>query len=173
MSDAFKAHANHLDQALQRFPCQPNQRGLFVFVNGDVAGLDVLSRPEAYAKLHRKLLRSYLLHGLLEQQSCSPGPEGKREFNQGSQATISLEPLVLAHCFFAELDTAVEAKFQSVGYGWDFRLNGQLIAGSALMHEGSLIHGAFFRLETPSTQQASADVAPLAHRRRWFPRPGP
>lgn len=157
MSDAFKAHTDRLNQAIERFPCQPNQRGLFVLVNGAVAGFDVLSRPEAYAKLHPKLLRSYLLHGLLQKPASPPPASG-------------LDALASAHCFLAELDTATESKFQSVGYGWDFRLNGQLIAGSALMHEGSLIHGAFFRLDSPSAPnaQASANMAPLAKRRRRF-----
>jgi ARG and Rhodanese-Phosphatase-superfamily-associated Protein domain len=164
MADAFKAYTDRLNHALEHFPCQPNQRGLLVIVNGKVAGFDVLSRPEAYAKLHPKLLRSYLLHGLL----AAPQP-GVAITTQPS----TNEPSAEAAAFLAELDTATESKFQSVGYGWDFRLNGQLIAGSALMHEGSLIHGAFFHLDTPSTpsHQPSTNLASLAERRRRFRRP--
>jgi hypothetical protein len=156
MSDAFKAHGERLDRALECFPCRPGQRGLFVFVNGRVAGFDVLSRPEAYAKLHPKLLRSYLLHGLLAVSTTAP---------------LALNPppsALAAHAFLAELETAQESKFQSLGYGWDVRLNGERIAGSALMHEGCLIHGAFFRLEDTAAAQG---MASFSQRRRRFGQP--
>jgi hypothetical protein len=155
MADAFKVHTSRLNQAIECFPCQPSQRGLLVLVNGAVAGFDVLSRPEAYTKLHPKLLRSYLLHGLLQKPVSPPPASG-------------LDALASAHCFLAELDTAAESKFQSIGYGWDFRLNGQLTVGSALVHEGSLIHGAFFRLDAP--RQAAVSIASFADRRRRFGR---
>ena len=159
MSDAFKAHTERLNQALELFPCQPNQRGLFVIVNGKVAGFDVISRPEAYARLHPKLLRSYLLHGLLEPSApAGPAPD--------SAPATPHSALVTA--FLAELDIAKEAKFQSVGYGWDFRLSGEHTAGSALMHEGCLIHGAFFRLGDIASD---ATMAPFAERRRRFTQP--
>jgi len=164
MSDAFKAHTDRLNEALQCFPCHPGQRGLFVLVNGRVAGFDVLSRPEAYAKLHPKLLRSYVLHGLLEQQPTADGASATPD------SALSTPHSAFAASFLAELDTAVESRFKSVGYGWDFRLNTERIAGSALMHEGCLIHGAFFRLDSPSPsgRQAAAGMASFDQRRRRF-----
>lgn len=165
MSDAFKAHTDHLNEALRCFPCQPGQRGLFAIVNENVAGFDVLSRPEAYAKLHPKLLRSYLLHGLL----AAPEPPTSPSAPVAQPSEPSPTPLAMAQSFLAELDIAVESRFQSVGYGWDFRLNADRLAGSALMHEGSLIHGAFFRLDTPSASDA-ANMASFAERRRRFGR---
>jgi hypothetical protein len=162
MADAFKAHTARLEEALQCFPCQSSQRGLFVIVNGNVAGLDVLSRPEAYARLHAKLLRSYLLHGLLAGQE-PPAAESAQPVDQSAQ------PSALAQSFLSELDTAVESGFQSIGYGLDYRLNSDRLAGSALMHDGSLIHGAFFRLDTPSTSdRQAANMASFAERRRRF-----
>lgn len=141
MADAFKARTEDLNKSLGSFPCLPGQAGLFVFVNGQVAGFDIISKPEAYAQLHLKLLRSYLLHGLLEQERA---------------AELDAEPA--ARGFLNELDEAKESKFQSVGYGWDMRLNGNRIAGSALMHEEQLIHGAFFRLAEDRGQDAMASL---------------
>jgi hypothetical protein len=76
MLDAFKAQAARLAECLQAFPRADGQVGLVVLINGRVAGLDVISRPEAYARLHGKLVRSYVFDALLEVPPPAP-PTGE------------------------------------------------------------------------------------------------
>ena len=51
------------------FPAAEGQRGLLVFVNGKPAGIDLLSRAEAYAEVHSKLVRSYAMDAVAD--GCS------------------------------------------------------------------------------------------------------
>jgi hypothetical protein len=46
MHDAFKAQSSQLNQCLRDFPCLDTQVGLLVLIQGQVAGFDVVPRPE-------------------------------------------------------------------------------------------------------------------------------
>ena len=69
MHDAFMAQAGQLNECLLAFPCVDGQVGSLVLIQEQVAGVDVVSRPEVYARLHEKLVRSYVLDALLAQSS--------------------------------------------------------------------------------------------------------
>jgi len=115
MSDVFKAYEDKLKECLARFTCQPGQQGLLVLHNGQVAGFDLISRPEVYARLHEKFVRSYALEGLMEKAAESENPQRARE---------------KAQTFLGDIARAGESKFQSAGYGWDFRLRAAGLAGN-------------------------------------------
>jgi len=48
--------------------------------------------------------------------------------------------------FLEEILQCGENSFDSVGYGHDYRYEGKKIVGSALVHDRSLIHAAFFQV---------------------------
>jgi len=111
-------------------------------VDGKVAGLEAVSRPEVYADVHLKLVRSYGLEAALR---------------GGSQSTGDDWPAMQAF-----LDRLIECKwepFPAVGAGEDLRAEGAGLVGSALVVDKVPVHLALF---------ASAKDAP---RRRWI-RPG-
>jgi hypothetical protein len=153
MSDVFNANEPKLKECLARFTCQPGQQGLLVLQNGLVAGLDLVSRPEVYARLHEKFVRSYVLEALLEKPT---GPEDLQRARDKAQT------------FLGDIARAGEKKFQSVGYGWDLRLRAEGLAGNALVADDHLIHAAVFKLET--TAQAQENMASLNKRRSRFTR---
>ena len=152
MQDAFKARTADLKPCLEAFPCVPGQQGILVVINGRVEGFDVISRPEAYARLHHKLVRSYVLDALLEREPAKfDAPEAHSK----------------AGAFLDEISRANERKFQSVGQGWDFRFQADKLAGSALIHEDHLIHAAFFRLDAVEDRSRMATLHQRRHRFTW------
>jgi hypothetical protein len=153
MSDVFKANEDKLKECLARFTCQPGQQGLLVLHNGQVAGLDLISRPEVYARLHEKFVRSYALESLLEKATEPEDTQRARDKAQN---------------FLGDIARAGEQKFQSAGYGWDFRLRADGLAGNALVADDHVIHAAAFKLETAA--QPPSDMAALSHRRRRYTR---
>ena len=130
MKDVFTAKSKELNEYVQAFECVPQQGGSLVFVNGEPAGFDVISREEAYAKLHQKLVKSYAMDAILQQED---------RFN---------EPTVdKARAFLNEAQECGESRFASIGQGFDYRFDGARMVGSALVFEKSVIHLAFFRLD--------------------------
>ncbi|RXM21799.1 hypothetical protein EO238_27165 [Citrobacter sp. AAK_AS5] len=64
----------------------------------------------------------------------------------------------------AEALACTGQRFKSVGPGWDFRLEGKGMVGSALVYNKALVHAAFFRTT------AAEKAGPMAgfSRRRGF-----
>ncbi len=139
MSDVFDAYERKFADCLGHLTCQSGQQGLLVLHNGRVGGLDLVSRPEVYARLHQKFVRSYLLEALLETVSEPQDPQRSRD---------------QARNFLAEITQAGEEKFQSVGYGWDFRFRANGLAGNALVADDHVIHAAAFKMGGDEKQPA-------------------
>ncbi len=99
---------------------------MLVFVNGEVAGFDLLLKKQAYAQLHPKLLKSYAMEALLT-------PAGKKR-----------PTLAKAKAFLAAVSSCDEKRYRSVGLGWDCRFEGKGHVGSALLYHDRVIHAAFF-----------------------------
>jgi hypothetical protein len=149
MKDMYTAKSRELNKYVQAFECLPQQGGSLVFVNGEPAGFDVISRDEAYAKLHPKLVKSYAMDALLPRRD---------RFNEPS--------VDKAMAFLNEAQACGESRFPSIGQGFDYRFDGVRMVGSALVFEKSVIHLAFFRLDTDERQ----DYMSSYRRRRGFGR---
>lgn len=61
MKDVHDREKPVLDEYLKKFPWVPGQHGVLVIINGEIAGFDMLSRNEAYEKLHSKFIASYAI----------------------------------------------------------------------------------------------------------------
>ncbi|OPY08442.1 MAG: hypothetical protein A4E67_00974 [Syntrophaceae bacterium PtaB.Bin038] len=147
MKDAFDRRAKDIDEYLGAFSCLPGQKGLLVVIDGKAAGLDLLSLEGAYAVLHPKLVKSYAMEAL-----ALGGGNGKAL------------PEGVPQAFMAEALACTGQRFKSVGHGWDFRLEGKGMVGSALVYNKTLVHAAFFRTT------AAEKAGPMAgfSRRRGF-----
>lgn len=151
MNDVFKAREDDLRECDEIFISVPNQVGLFVFIGGAPAGVDMISLTGAYTKIHQKLVRSYALEGLLECKQHITAPNG-----------------IATHArqFLDEITVAEERHFPSIGYGTDHRLKGKDLAGAALVHENEAIHAAFFRvagIERPERMASYRDRRRHSH----------
>lgn len=135
MHDVYQAQSRNLDDAMAAFPLQPGQHGLLVFLDGRPAGLDVVSRAAAYARLHRKLLRSYLLDALLD--AHRPGPSTRA-------ASAASPDLAVASLFLDRAGRGPVRLHPAVGLGQSLRAESSVPLGAALLHDHALIHAAFF-----------------------------
>ena len=130
MRDVFQARESDLETYLQAFVSVEQQVGLLVLVDGEVVGFDLLSRAEAYARLHGKLVKSYAMEALLS---------GGKGAGQPSLET--------AKAFVREVSACEEKRHESVGKGWDCRYRGPKLVGSALVCDEAVVHTAFFRVD--------------------------
>lgn len=143
MHDVYVERREQLADIERLFRLQDGQVGGVFMVDGRVTGLEAVSRPEVYADVHLKLVRSYGLEAALR--------------GGGTKSAGDDWPAMQAF-----LDRLVECKwepFPAVGAGEDLRAEGAGLVGSALVVEKVPVHLALF---------ASAKDGP---RRRWV-RPG-
>ena len=66
MGDVYEAKSYDLENYINAFELVEGQKGLLVFINGEIMGLDVISSKSAYKVLHKKLIKSYALDSMVE-----------------------------------------------------------------------------------------------------------
>lgn len=136
-----------MDSYLEHFPLVTDQNGLLVMVNGSVVGLDMVSRRQAFEILHPKLIKSYVMDALTVRQM--KGKEASQE---------------KADAFLNKILQCKENTFDSVGYGRDYRYEGQKIVGSALVHDSTVIHAAFFQI---TAAEKAGHMSSVSRRRAY------
>ena len=147
MRDVFDSKQADITAYLEAFAPQAGQKGILVCINGNPVGLDFISFAPAYASLHSKLIRSYAMEALLAE---------KVELANG----IKLK----AQEFIHQAGICEERRYKSRGHGWDHRLNGSTVVGSALTYREGVIHMAFFR-EEPNNRKGSPMLRASMRRR--------
>ena len=152
MTDVFEGKKKELDDCLDAFSYMSNQKGLLVFVNGKVAGFDLISRASAYEALHPKLVKSYAMDALLQEKR--------------SRRKASLED---ALAFIKETQSCSGEKYKSTGLGWDYRFEAGTIVGSSLVHNETAIHSAFFRAQQATKTGRMANYSRRAEYRTRRP----
>ncbi len=129
MSDVYESRINDLEDYIKAFEIIENQKGILVFINGEIVGFDVISSSNAYKDLHKKLIKSYALDAMV-----SDDKELKPE--------ITVE---MAQKFLKEINGCEESKNKSVGYGFDYRFVSDSYIGSSLVCMDEVIHASFFK----------------------------
>jgi len=129
MKDVFESKEQELDDYLKSINIIPNQKGMMVMINGALLGFDILSSESAYKVLHPKLLKSVAIEALLDRKK---------------KAIVPLA--AIAKGFLENIASCEYTMHKSVGLGFDYRFEGKEKVGSALVHEDSVIHMAFFTL---------------------------
>ena len=109
-ADLYRSRQNELHALEAAFPVVPGQCGVF-FGLGDEMCIDVVSRPDAFARLWPKLRAGYLLDAL-----------GRLD---GKPTPFAVVPT-----FLSRVDRAVAARQRSVGLGEDVRLLGEHVIGT-------------------------------------------
>jgi hypothetical protein len=150
MRDIFTSYDRSMEEYVKAFPLQPGQQGVLVYIDGCPAGMVFLSRADAYAKIHDKLIRSYVLEVLIDEKVPAGQP----------QETESPEQ------FIERIKNAVDEAFPGVGLGTEHRLEGADLVGSALVHDGVVIHLACFSGVPSLPSQEEEFMAGYRRRRR-------
>lgn len=129
MNDLYEERKAEIAEFAEAVPLAEGQNGLAAVHGGLVIGMDVLSRPEAYAHVHDKLVRSYVF-----------------ESWRASETDIAADERA-AKTFVAELGDLVASSHESPGAGRSYRYTSPGVVGSALVYEDALLHAAFFGVE--------------------------
>ena len=142
MRDVYEAKGADLDGYLKSFRLAQGQKGILVFVDGRPAGLDFVSRDEAFAGLFPKLVKSYAMEAILL------GERRKKGRGKGDAAKAMAKPAADRAREFLKLAAASEEKkYESVGLGWSYRYAGPGVVGSALAYNEDVVHMAFFSVD--------------------------
>jgi hypothetical protein len=128
MKDAYQERQRELDEFTRGLPCHDGQCGLLAVIGDRVEGIDVLSRPEAYSKLHQRLVESHAMDFLVRKQGQSRKP---------------LDPEAPAR-FLAHAAKAHETQHDTPGLGRDHRLRFRWGHGAALRVDDTIVHLALF-----------------------------
>lgn len=125
MKDAYLQRQKDMEEYIKAFPLLEKQKGLIVFLNGQVLGADYISRSSAYSSLHEKLIRSHAIEALSEPTT------------QFSEVDIKIN----GHKFLKEMLAAPEVtQHQAVGLGVDHRYEGAKASGAVLFYMEKPIH---------------------------------
>jgi hypothetical protein len=143
-NDIHRAYEKDLRSLESAFPAQPGQCGALLAI-GDGMCLDVVSRPDAFARLWPKLRAGYLLDALERLDVKAATREDVESFVQA-------------------VGGALQSRQPSAGLGEDVRLRGERVVGSGLELDGEPIQlsaftsgdggrRAFGRIARPSTRR--------------------
>jgi hypothetical protein len=127
MRDVFEAYEAELAHISGVFAIQDGQVGLVAMRGGAVLGMDALSRPESYALLHDKLVRSYAIE-------------------VASDAPIAHVDGSIARAFLDKLAACTTEEFPAEGLGENLRMSSEGVMGTALTYGGSVLHLAAFAM---------------------------
>lgn len=152
MKDAYEQRQKELDDFTRDIACLDGQCGLLAVVGDRVEGIDVLSRPDAYAKLHRRLVESHAMDFLIRKQGASHKP---------------LDPEAPAR-FLAAAAKAHETRHPTPGLGEDHRLRFRWGHGAALRADDTIIHLALFGGCGLGQDHAPTEPRLRRHHRGWF-----
>lgn len=141
MKDVYKTYDQKLNEYINNFPLEEEQCGIFVFLDGKVAGFDLVSRPQAYKYLHKKILRSYCMEAI---RLDSVRKEEMGSNSNQKQPVVSIDR---AKYFIEEIKQCNENHFKAIGLGEDYRYESKYIIGSALVYEKTPVHMSFFKLD--------------------------
>ncbi|HEX2949642.1 MAG TPA: DUF6569 family protein [Armatimonadota bacterium] len=150
MRDVYAHVENDLKKLLHAFTPVPGQRGIAVFIGGQIVGVEYLSHPRAFAKVFEKLLRSYALDALRRRKS--------------GKATVDQEQ---ARHFLATITTDTIQSYAALGYGREHRIDTHGAHGSALTVDDELIH-----LSLLATSPVEGDGTAVPFPRSYWVRPG-
>jgi hypothetical protein len=128
MKDAYNERQRELDDFTRELPVLDGQCGLLAVIGDRVEGIDVMSRPEAYATLHRRLVESHAMDFLIRKEGMARKP---------------LDPEAPAR-FLAQAAKAEESMHATPGLGSDHRLSFRWGHGAALLVDDTIVHLALF-----------------------------
>ena len=122
IADAYDHFAGSVDEFVAGFQLVDNQVGACFAINGKISGMELFDASSTCGKLMPKLIRSYALDAIEEQQSAVA--EGDMDLDAFLQAVA----------------TAPADSFAALGEGEDFRVHSSTIAGGALAARNRVIH---------------------------------
>ncbi len=139
MHDVYEQRRELLGELAEAIECHDAQLGTLVAIGGKFAIVDLVSRPEVFAALHRPLVQGYALDALEAADAPAPSVDEARGF--------------------VSLVTGVEAgERDGIGLGRELRFAADGVAGSGLVNADELIQLTAFPEDASSPTSRSATV---------------
>jgi hypothetical protein len=130
MTDLYESHKDATEAYLCAFRPVFNQVGIIVFIDGAVAGIEILNKFQSFRVIHSKLVSSYVIDALeTTNLEIKPNHQSLR-----AKASKLLES--------AQLSRIEERK--SVALGNDLRLESERLMGSGLEFEEQILQLSIF-----------------------------
>jgi hypothetical protein len=152
MADLYETLQEKSEDYLKAFHPVDNQIGLVVFIDGEVAGVELLDKFETFRKNHEKLVQSYVMDAL----ETSDGVVKARSKPSKAKAAKLLESAA----------TATVDKRNSVALGKDVRLDSNEVVGAGLEFESQVLQLTLFQRDDEETSEGRKTSMRRASRRR-------
>jgi hypothetical protein len=135
MKEIFEKAEDRIQESEESFTISsPDQVGFVVLINGKVVGCDIFGSKEVLAKVHKRLLKGYLL-------DAAENDFGRRGHKNNDRTQ---DPYTKVKTFFEMLSEAKLWSHPSLGEGIDVRFEGGNLTGFALIHNEQVVHLAAF-----------------------------
>lgn len=139
MADSYRQRQGDLNDYLKAIPVEPGQRGLIVFLNGAVAGMEYVSLTTAYNHVHARIMYSYAIDAIAHRTE----PQDFSEEHYTEQGMSFLE----------KWSHATESSYKPVDLGEDYRYESRQFIGSALLYNNELLHMKAFARKDDDRKQ--------------------
>lgn len=152
MADLYESYRDETEDYFKAFHPVENQIGIAVFIDGELAGIELLGKFDAFRKTHEKMVQSYVIDALEtvgERTSVGRGPSKDK-------ITKLLE---------AVGEGRVE-KRKSVALGQDVRVEAELVVGAGLEFDGRMVQMTIFLNEEGQRDEGPTGRLLRASRRR-------
>ena len=133
MSDVFASHETDLETFVEHIQPGTDHAGAVFCIGGDIAGMDLFDKPDTFAKLAAKLVRSYGLDAIDRDAETPPTREKINDF-------------------LGQVGSAKPDVHRAVGMGQDLRISVSDLSGGALELDRTVIHLCAF----PKAQEGNA-----------------
>lgn len=153
MSDLYESHRGVSKKYLKAFHAVDNQVGIIVFIDGELAGVEILARFDAFRKTHEKMVSSYVMDAI---ETAAGGTAGDMKRPTRVLATKTLE---------VARDASVQRR-RSVALGEDIRLEAEDLVGAGLEFEGHVVHLTLFKKDDGEQSGGRKHSMTRASRRR-------
>ena len=151
MADLYESHKDATEAYLCAFRPVFNQVGIIVFIDGTVAGIEILNKFQSFREIHSKLVNSYVMDAL-ETTNLEIKP------NHQSLRAKASKLLEAVH------QVTIEER-QSVALGNDLRLQSERCMGSGLEFEGQIIQLSIFGSDNGNGTSAKTKMRRASTRR--------
>ncbi|MBM4339792.1 MAG: hypothetical protein FJ110_09630 [Deltaproteobacteria bacterium] len=141
MQNIFEKAGDRIQESEENFTISsPDQVGFVVLINGKVVGCDIFGSKEVIAKVHKRLLKGYLLDA------------AERDFGRRGHKTTedTQNPYEKVKTFLEMLSGAKLWSHPSLGEGTDMRFEEKKLTGFALIHKEQVVHLAAFVEPNPA-----------------------
>jgi len=148
MHDAYAALEDRIGDYLREFHPVEDQTGAVFALNGEIVGMDAFDRPDTFAKVLPKLVKSYALDAILEEEKA-----------------VQIDRSAAQDFVRSAVDGTYEV-FPSAGAGRDVCISSPFVTGLALVVDSHVLHLSMFARPQSERRRYRTRMACPSHRRR-------